>query len=133
MPISEEVVWLALDNFRQNNLLADNESVRIDFGGLSRREIIKKVGFASMIALPIITGIIVPKAIQAASRCGTGARGAPVGSRVESGTCGGIPDSVRDGNCNIGFSNQCQSCQARYVTGTCRNTNPGRTYDCVCT
>ena len=44
-PVTDDLVWLALDQFKEDNLLNDNENVEINFGGLSRREVIRKVGF----------------------------------------------------------------------------------------
>lgn len=66
-PISEELIWLALDNFKKDNLLAENENIEIDFNGLNRRQVIKKVGLASMVALPIVSSIVAPTAAHAAS------------------------------------------------------------------
>lgn len=65
--VSEDYVWLALDQFKENNLLENNEHFAIDFGGLNRRQIIKKVGLASMAMLPVITALAAPKAVMAAS------------------------------------------------------------------
>ena len=64
--ITDDLIWLALDRFKQDNLLED-ESIEINFNGLSRRQIIKKVGLASMIALPLVSSVIAPSAANAAS------------------------------------------------------------------
>jgi hypothetical protein len=69
--ISEDLIWLALDGFRRNDLLEKAEEVEIDFGGLTRRQVIKKIGFASLAALPAIAIVTSPTAVQAAS-CGIG-------------------------------------------------------------
>ena len=66
-PISEELIWLALDNFKKDNLLEENERFEIDFKGLNRRQVIKKIGLASMIALPIVSSIVAPNAAMAQS------------------------------------------------------------------
>ncbi len=68
-PITEDVVWLALNDFKKDNLLEQSEQFEINFNGLSRRQIIKKVGLASMVALPLLSAVIAPQAAQAAS-CG---------------------------------------------------------------
>lgn len=65
--ISEDLVWLALDNFKKDNLLENNEQFEINFKGLSRRQVIKKVGLASMVALPVIASIVAPSAVMAYS------------------------------------------------------------------
>ena len=66
-PITEDLIWLALDQFKQDNLLEQSQPLKIEFGGLSRREIIRKVGYASLVMLPTIVGVTAPRAIQAAS------------------------------------------------------------------
>ena len=66
-PITEDVIWLALDGFKKDNLLENNEQFEIDFNSLSRRQVIKKVGFASMIILPIVLSIVAPSAAMAQS------------------------------------------------------------------
>lgn len=66
-PITEDLVWLALDNFKKDNLLDENKKIEIDFKGLSRRQVIKKVGLASMAALPVIASVVAPNAAMAGS------------------------------------------------------------------
>lgn len=65
--ISEEMIWLALNDFKRDGLLENNEQFEIDFKGLSRRQVIKKVGLASMIALPVVASIVAPNAAMAGS------------------------------------------------------------------
>jgi len=74
--VGEDLVWLALDQFSKDGLLNDDEIVVRHFAGVSRREIIRKFGIGSVIALPIVSSIIAPKAISAQS-----------GSCFPSGTC----------------------------------------------
>ena len=62
---TDDFIYLALDELKRNNLLA--ESFSSPFAGTNRREAIKKVGLATMLALPIITGLVAPKAVNAAS------------------------------------------------------------------
>lgn len=66
-PMTEDVIWLALDGFKKDNLLEDSKEFEINFNGLNRRQVIKKVGFASMFALPIVSSIVAPNAAMAAS------------------------------------------------------------------
>lgn len=65
--ISEDIVWLALSQFKKDNLLSNNEEMISEFDGLSRREIVKRIGFASMVALPIISSVVAPTALHAQS------------------------------------------------------------------
>lgn len=66
-PTDENLVWLALDQFKKEKLIESQPELVSPFVGMNRREVIKKVGLASMIALPIVSSLIAPKAINAAS------------------------------------------------------------------
>ncbi len=67
MNVPEELIWLALDRLKRDDLLERSPEFEINFGGLSRREVVKKVGLASMIALPLISSIVAPPASMAQS------------------------------------------------------------------
>lgn len=74
--VTEDFVWLAIDQLSENNLL--EREVAVDLKGLSRREAIKKIGMASMIAVPIIASLVAPQSAMAAASCAcTGAPGTP--------------------------------------------------------
>lgn len=66
-PVSENLVWLAIDQLIEDDLMDDSQPVVSKFQGVSRREVIKKVGLTSMIALPIISSLIAPAAALGAS------------------------------------------------------------------
>lgn len=65
--VTEAFVWLALDQLNENNLL-QNE-IRSSFEGTTRREVIKKIGLASMVALPVIASLVAPQSALAAASC----------------------------------------------------------------
>ena len=60
--VSEELVLFIISELNEKGLLENGKQMPNKFEGLSRREIVKKVGFASLVALPIISSIIAPKA-----------------------------------------------------------------------
>jgi hypothetical protein len=64
--LTDDVIFMALDLLQKDNLLetSDYES---PFKDLSRREVVKKVGLATMFALPLISSLVAPTAIGAAS------------------------------------------------------------------
>jgi hypothetical protein len=62
---TDDFIYLALDELKRKNLLADEYDS--PFESTSRREVIKKIGLASMIALPIISSLVAPSAANAAS------------------------------------------------------------------
>ena len=91
-PISQDLVWLALDQMKREKLLTNSGEVKSSFHGLSRREVIRKVGLASMVALPLISSIVAPKAINAQSTAGCAGLTclANQGFEGESGCCAGF-------------------------------------------
>ena len=70
-PVTDELVWLAIEQLKKENLLINSDDIESYFAGLSRREVIRKVGMASMVALPIISSITAPTSAQAQSCSGT--------------------------------------------------------------
>jgi len=62
-PVDETLVWLAIDQLNENNLLA--EELKANFDGQTRRQVIKKIGLAAVIALPIVTSLVAPNAALA--------------------------------------------------------------------
>jgi hypothetical protein len=64
---NEDLVWLAIDQLNENNLLEGE--VKTKFKGQSRREVIKKIGLASMVAVPVIASLIAPQNALAAQSC----------------------------------------------------------------
>jgi hypothetical protein len=66
-PVTEDLVWLALDSFKQDNLLEQSKQFEINFNNLSRRQVIKRIGLGSMVMLPLISSIIAPSSAQAQS------------------------------------------------------------------
>lgn len=65
--VSEDFVWLAIDQLNENGLL--EASAEAHFAGQSRRDVLKKIGLASIIALPVIASLVAPKSAMAASSC----------------------------------------------------------------
>lgn len=65
--VSEDYVRFALEELKKADLilnLSENESY---FNGLSRREVIRRIGLSSVIALPLISSLVAPSAANAAS------------------------------------------------------------------
>ncbi len=71
--VSEDFVLLAVDQLDKDGLLTGEFEPNKRFAGLSRREIIRRVGFSSAIALPIVSSLVAPKAANAQSGGGVGA------------------------------------------------------------
>ena len=65
--ISDDFVWLAIDQLNENNLLEHEISSK--FSGMSRRDVIKKIGLSTMIAVPIIASLTAPPSAMANVSC----------------------------------------------------------------
>jgi hypothetical protein len=65
--ITGDFVWLALDQLQERGLIADGHVARGPV--TSRREMIKRVGMASVIAAPIIASVVAPSSAYASVSC----------------------------------------------------------------
>ena len=65
-PVPEEMVWLALDQLEDFKLLEDAPAKPLQLSGMSRRNLVKRIGFAA-IAIPVIISISAPPASAQAS------------------------------------------------------------------
>ena len=77
-PVGEEVIWLALVQLGQKRLLRTRVGWPKEVAGLSRREVLRQLGLAAAIALPLVTSIVAPAASQMGSCVGGGTL--PLGS-----------------------------------------------------
>jgi|SRR5437773_2449574 len=64
---NEDLVWLAVDQLSENDLL--EHDVKSKFNGQSRRDVIKKIGLASIVAVPVIASLVAPQNALAAQSC----------------------------------------------------------------
>lgn len=122
--ISEDLVYLAISQFEKDGLLANESGEFSDyFAGMSRREVIRKVGFASVIALPIISSIVAPKAVNAArTSCKETCIKANTNFCASSNTCDtAIFYTSSDGSCTGptygSFITRCCDNRSEYYTG----------------
>jgi len=66
-PVDERIVWMALRQLQKSGLLLGRILSSKEENFLSRRAMVKKMGVAAALALPVVTSILVPTAAQAAS------------------------------------------------------------------
>ena len=66
--VTEDFVWLAIDQLSENGLLENEVAPR--FAGQSRRQVLKTIGFASLVALPVISSLVAPQQALGAVSCG---------------------------------------------------------------
>lgn len=65
--VTEDFVWLAIDQLNENNLLEAGMAPR--FAGQSRRQVLKTIGLASMVAIPLISSLVAPQNVLANVSC----------------------------------------------------------------
>jgi hypothetical protein len=66
-PAQEDLVWLAIEQLGDKNLL--NEALSNGLKGQTRRQVIKKIGFAAVIALPVVASLAAPTSALATASC----------------------------------------------------------------
>ena len=97
--VNDDLIWLALDQLKKEELISFETNIEPRFDGMSRREVIRKIGIGSMIALPVIASMVAPQAAYAISVCPTSnPPGCPTtgGGRAPGCLCSG------NGNCTSG-------------------------------
>jgi hypothetical protein len=125
-----EMIFLALDELGKKDLLDETHSYYSPLSGMNRRAAVRKVGLASMVALPVITSIVAPTAAMSQSGCLT--QGQTAGSAITGLVpCGSSSETLKNTACTL-RSGLCCFNQASYA-GDCSNDGAGgSTWTCVC-
>jgi len=94
----EEMVWLALAQLEKNHLLEDSVVVPTEFARLSRRRMIRGLGLAAAIAVPVVTSIVAPTAVEAATllspgSCCNNPNECQTNSCLQNNSCVGLPST----------------------------------------
>lgn len=88
--IDERMVWLALADLQKARLLEDGSAdVPGEYSGTSRRDLLKKIGLGTAIAVPVVTGLSAPALAQVAT-CGGVGTPCSTGSQGKSICCPGL-------------------------------------------
>jgi len=107
----EDLIWLAIDQLNETNML--ETKLAINFSNQNRRQVIKKIGLAAVIALPLVTSLVAPTVASAGSMC-------PASTSC---TC------TTNFTCTAGTGPCVCSSSGGSGTGTCPGTCPG---GCTC-
>ena len=88
--VDERVVWFALKQFSRDHLLEEKVTVPAPFiaAGLNRREMVRVLALTAVVAVPLVTSIVAPTAVQAAT-CRTPGQSCGTSSQCCSGLCSG--------------------------------------------
>lgn len=94
-PVDEKLVWLALDQLSKYNLLEERVSPPAAFmaSGMNRRQMMRALSVAALVAVPVVTSIVAPTPAQAATCLATGAS-CTSGAQCCSGVCNGAPSGT---------------------------------------
>ncbi|MEK7723689.1 MAG: hypothetical protein AAB336_05020, partial [Acidobacteriota bacterium] len=65
---TDDLIFLALDLLKKENLLDENFVSPLQT--MDRRKVVKLIGKTSLIAIPIISSLMAPTSVMAASTCG---------------------------------------------------------------
>ena len=71
-PVPEAVVWLALQQLSKARLLAVGGDMPGEGARMSRRQVMRRIGWAATVTLPLVTSIVAPTAVEAATCLTTG-------------------------------------------------------------
>jgi hypothetical protein len=71
-PFNVEMVWLALRQLDKIHLLVEPVDVPPKLAGMNRREMVRTLGLAAVVAVPLVTSIVSPTAAEAATCAGLG-------------------------------------------------------------
>ena len=66
-PVDEKVVWYALDQLAKDHLLVETVAPPALFAKMSRRQMVHVLGVAAVVAVPLVTSIIAPTVVEAAT------------------------------------------------------------------
>jgi hypothetical protein len=86
--VDERVVSYALEQLSKDHLLEESFVPGAMLGGLTRRQMVRTLGIAAVIAVPVVTSIIVPTA-QAATSCSAPGQPCATSAACCSGLCSG--------------------------------------------
>jgi hypothetical protein len=88
--VEAEVVWLAVEQLSRTHLLKEGLARG---EGVSRREVMRRIGIGAAVGLPIVTSIIAPKATEAAN-CRPSGAACNAAAQCCSGLCPGAPSGT---------------------------------------
>jgi len=90
-PVDEKLVWYAVDQFSKDNLLEQSVAPpAFIIAGMNRRQMVRTLGLAAIIAVPLVTSIVAPTPAQAAT-CTASGQPCATGVQCCSGVCSGTP------------------------------------------
>lgn len=122
--LTDDLIFLALDKLREENLLDEKTEYSSPLAGLARRDVIRRAGLASLAALPVISVLIAPPAAHAASSFAPGSRGLRQSCNASTDCATGAPNCTTT-PLGSGQKKCCVGNISYYDTGTSVNSCSG--------
>jgi hypothetical protein len=88
--VDERVIWYALDQLGKDHLLEESLCPPPLLAGMTRREMVRALGVAAVVAVPLVTSIVAPAPVQAATCFAAGTPCSAPGNCC-SGNCASTP------------------------------------------
>jgi hypothetical protein len=88
-PVDTQMVWYALEQLGRDKLLEETIVPPAALAGMSRRQMVRTLGLAAVVAVPLITSIVAPAPANAASCKATG-----VACTASAECCNGLCDAL---------------------------------------
>ena len=85
-PVDEDLIWLGVEQLSKTHLLRERAVMPEHKTGLSRREVMRRIGLTAAVALPVVTSIVAPTAAQAAN-CFASGQACTTSAQCCSGIC----------------------------------------------
>jgi hypothetical protein len=128
-PVKDEIIWLALERLSEQNLLVSQINTQHIYQGMSRREVVKRIGIASAVSLPVVSAIIAPTAISAQSLgcVAPGYHGCPCESDANCRPGALCVSNICDCTCLESCDCQTCNCECVFYPPTCEQAPP-----CIC-
>ena len=118
--VDESLVWFALAQLQRSRLLEERKEITVSKERMTRRELARRLGFATAALVPLITSITAPTAAQTAT---CGALGSPctTNARCCTSLCvGGICGCIDvQGPCDSAQPQQCCSGRCGSANNKC--------------
>ena len=86
--VDEKLVWYALDQLGKDHLLQETIVPPAVLAGMGRRQVMRALGLAAVVAVPVVTSILAPT-VKAASSCRAPGVACATSTQCCSGLCSG--------------------------------------------
>lgn len=84
--VNDEVVLMACHQLAKRHLMQDEISIMSIAAGITRRDVVQRIGWTVAVSLPVVSSIVAPDAVQAAT-CRPPGQACTTGAQCCNGVC----------------------------------------------